>query len=156
MGMSISDFWNNRWVSNPEWDFIYVLQNAWSLGGTAPLIDAEYNYRSVDVAHNESILVKHISESETFLGLGAQDYKRDITMVVTIRTSGDRNRKSALYAEVKRIFRNQPYWSGASGTGYNNLLVVGTTDRVSELRKMSELILTVTCWRAERLNDTQL
>lgn len=154
--MAISDFWNSRWVSNPEYDFYYILSNAWSLDDPKPLIDAEYNYRSTDVAHNESILIKLISENESFLGLGALEYKRDLTLIVTIRTGGDRNRKSALYAEVKRIFRTIGYWSGGGGTGYNNLLVVNTVDRVGEMRKMSELILTVTCWRAETLTDNNL
>ena len=156
MGMAVNDFWLNKWVTNPEFDFVYVLKNAWSLSGIVPLIDAEYNYRSTDVAHNESVLVKVISENEEFLGLGAVDYKRDFTMIITIRTAGDRNRKSQLYAEVKRILRTHELWSGHQGTGYNNLLVRNTVDNVDKLRKMSELILTITCWRAETLIDNTL
>jgi hypothetical protein len=156
LGMNISDFWLNRWVANPEWDFTYVLTNAWSLSGTKPLIDAEYNYRSIDVAHEESVLIKVISETEEFLGLGAIDYKRNFVLVITIRTSGDRNRKSALYAEVKRILRTHELWCGGAGTGYQNLLVVNTVDNVERMKKMSELILTVTCWRAEQITDVNL
>lgn len=154
MGMAITDFWGNRWVTNPEWDFQYVIQNAWSLDNP-PTIAAEYLYRAIDKAI-ESVLIKCIEENDEFLGIGASDYKRNITMVITVRTPNDRNRKAQMCAELRRILRTYRYWCGQSGTGYNQIQIISFQDNVDKLRNMSEVIFTISCWRAEKLDDINL
>jgi len=189
--MAVVSLWDNRWVVNPEWDFVHVLNERWadfpydstsgyahimSVGGgislsgdviiidrgipnpvlPKPLIDVEYDYRSVDISHQDSILVKLLSTEDEFLSLGSTSYKRNFVIAITIRTAGDRTRKNILVAETRRILRTVRYWSGQDGTGYNNLVIVTVTDSLTKMRKMSEVVLTVNCWRAELVDDINL
>jgi len=128
-----------------ESDFINILNTKWVLDNK-PLISSGYDYLSIDTSHTESILFQSLGENDDFLGIGGNDYKRSYTFIIAVRTSGNRFRMRQLIGEVRRILRDSSNWGD-----YINVKIVHYSDLIERQRKMSEVDMTVTAWRAESI-----
>jgi hypothetical protein len=140
---TIFDFLNE--VADPVADFICMLKDDWSgHGGVMPTIDNVMNYRSVDISNNEYILLGEIDEHDSFSGLGAKDYRRDVVLSLILKTDVSDYRARQMLEECRRIFRTREYWGS-----YQNVSLGRNINLSDRERKVFSYTFTMTAFRME-------
>jgi hypothetical protein len=134
-------------VSNQKQDFIAMIRDAWdsTYAGTIPTIGNTMDYRSIDLANNEYVLIEEVGLRDNAYGLGGRDYRKDIQVAIIIKTGVSYARACQLLEGCKRIFRNKDNW----GAGYQNIIVSRAVNLSDRERKIFSYGITVNCLRVE-------
>jgi len=115
-----------------------VLNNNWSASVDKPLIGIVTDYRWLDVANKEYVLIGNVIQDYSFLGLGAKDYRNDVQISLLIKTGKSRERGIEILEEVLRILKTKEYWSP-----FINVLVGNISDISSAERKIYSFTIIV-------------
>lgn len=135
-------------VTEPTDDMVNILTSNWASVAPAavmPTIGSVTNYRSIDMNDGDWVLVdEDIEEADSFFGLGAVDYKRDVIWVIKLKTGKDFHRLWEITSVLRRIIRNKNWWGG-----YMNLRISRVIDLSDRERKIWSFVITVTGFKCE-------
>lgn len=131
---------------DPLQDFIDMLDTNWSndTGGDKPEIANIMDYRAVNIANMDCVLLSDVTEPDEFLGIGALEFRRMIGFAIIIKTSISRDRARQILEEVRRILRTKAYWGP-----YHNVLLSSVRDLTEVERKIWSYRLLVAAFRIE-------
>jgi hypothetical protein len=85
--------------ANVDWD---------SVG--AKLIRA-YQYKNIDLRTGDYVVVGPATERDEFIGIGAMEFIRYVTIEVSVMTAESRERMRQLGEVVRRVIRTKENWS---------------------------------------------
>lgn len=134
---------------DPITDFMNIIDTKWNVptGGTKPTIALTQDYRTLSYK-TEYIVLESLSEGDAFNGIGAKDYKRDVSINLHAWSTTDRARARQIVEEVRRILRNRDNWTYGGNT-YDNVQMSVTRDLTDDVRKVWHFSWDLTAWHFE-------
>jgi len=106
-----------------------MIDDNWSSTINKPLIGLVTEYRWLDVANMEYVLVGSVIQNYSFLGLGAEDYRDDLQISILVKTSESRERSIELLEEVLRIMKTKEHWSPLINVYVDNIVDLSSAER---------------------------
>ena len=141
-------FWMSGWSSSILTSFVDMLKAYWS-EGTTPTIDDVMDYRSLDLANKEYVLLEVLEETDRFLGLGAMNYQKSVMISIILKTGVSDTRAREMLEESRRIFRTKSYWIG----DFQNLKINRNVNMGNRERKIWSYKFTVTAIKMETIDE---
>ncbi|MGQ9642013.1 MAG: hypothetical protein ACUVUF_07825 [Candidatus Bathycorpusculaceae bacterium] len=123
-----------------------MLDTNWSAAVEEAEIIRAIDYRSIDLMNHDYVILDVIEISDSFLGMGAKEYRKDFVVNVVIKTGKSRSRAWEMLEECRRIFRTKDYWGD-----YLFFLMSRAVDLSERERKIFSFAFTVTCSKIETI-----
>lgn len=149
--------------SDPLLDFQKIIKDKWNTtsGGVKPTIEIAQDVRYIPVNLGQDwIVLNSLDEPDDFFGIGARDFRRDISINVIVRTNLSRVRVRQMANECRRIFRDYLNWKIYDSTGliwqyeYINVKLSKVVDNSDMLKKMWWYTFDISTFRVEPHDST--
>ena len=98
-------------VYDPVEVFYQLLSSSFSWEDIGVKLIKSYDYKNIDLRVGDYIVVDGATERDEFLGIGAMEFVRYVTLRFNVRTSESRMRVREISEKVREILRAKENWS---------------------------------------------
>ena len=131
---------------DPAEELKTLLNTKWNTEIEKPEIIRTIEHRSYNVIDKDVIMIGQTMETDEPFGIGGRDYKRNIIMLITVKTTKSYERMQEMAEEVRRILRTPENWSP-----FHFFIMTNKVDLSQREAKIYSSTFDVLAYRFERL-----
>lgn len=129
-------------------EVIYKILGNYNWESEGVQVVRQWEAKAIDLRKSDYIIIGGVRERDEFLGIGAREYMRRVSVRLQIRVAESRERAREIVNKVRQIFRNKDNWF-LDGVWHLNMQIVDISDRTDAERRVFTHLLEISWFVVE-------